>query len=282
MLVLGLGGLMLSAISRVAVAGPAQIEAEGYAGSSVGQWTCGPTARANYGGVGGSARFYTGDQPPPAPPPEEQPNGGALEPDVEGAPPIARNEAPEPLPPELEPLGFSFGGGGGAESRGYTLVACKDTPCVPNVDRLPPTSVLGAGRANLGYDWSAFGFRAGALAFQRWGNNGDSSPTTNVIPDLDFRIGRRAGFSALIGVGAYNVSTMFRPGLSAGVAYTSAAWAAQLRAGPHATFDDQGGVRVDAAVRVALGRVVAPGLGVAVSSAERVSPEGRVFLVFTP
>jgi len=36
-LVLGLGGLMLSAVSRVAAAGPTQVEAEGYAGSSVGQ-----------------------------------------------------------------------------------------------------------------------------------------------------------------------------------------------------------------------------------------------------
>ena len=276
MLVLGLGGLTLSAVSRVAVAGPTQIEAEGYAGSSVGQWTCGPTARANYGGVGGHVRFYTDDQPAKERPPEEEPNAGALVPDLEGAPPVA-----EPVV-DLEPHGLSIGAGGGGEYRGYTRLACNDVPCDAQNDVIPPTRLLGAGRANLGFDWDYFGFRAGALVFQRWASNVDSSPTAVVLPDVDLRFGRRAGFHGGVGFGAYNVSTILRPGAFLSMGYASGAWAADLRLGAHATFDDQAGVRIDAAVRYALGRVVAPGLGLAASSAERVSPEGRLFVVFTP
>ena len=97
-LALGLGGLMLSAVSRATAAGPAQVEVEGYAGSSVGQWTCGPTARASYGGVGGHVRFYTDDQPAKAPAPEEAPNAGTREPDPDAAP-EAEVAAAAPAPP---------------------------------------------------------------------------------------------------------------------------------------------------------------------------------------
>jgi hypothetical protein len=269
--VLGLGGLVLSAVSRVAVAGPTQVEAEAYAGSSVGQWTCGPTARANYGGMGGHARFYTDDRVP-KPPEEEQAQGGALK--------------PEPEPPEetldLEPHGFSLGLGGGAEYRGYTRLACNDTPCSAQVDAIPPARLLGAGRAGFGYDWDYFGLRAGALVFQRWADNDDRSLTAIVLPDVDFRFGRRAGFHGGFGFGAYNVSTISRPGAYLALGYASGAWAADLRYGGHLTFDDQVGMRGDLSVRYGVSRVVAPGLGLAISSAEQISPEGRLFVVFTP
>lgn len=281
MLVLGLGGLMLSAVSRVAIAGPTQLEAEGYAGSSVGQWTCGPTARANYGGVGGHVRFYTEDQTTPPPPPEEQPNGGALEPDVEGAPPVVQAEPAEP-PLDVEPYGFSIAAGGAGEHRAFTRLACSETPCSAKNDAIPPSQLLGAGRADLGYDWKYFGLRFGALAFQRWENGYDHSPTTHVLPDFELRFARRAGFHAGVGFGAYDASTNFRPGGFHSLGYTGGGWDAELRIGAHLVFDDEAGLRVAASVRYALGRVVAPGLGVAVSSAEQTSPEGRLFLVLTP
>lgn len=256
-LVLGLGGLVLSALSRAAYAGPAAIDVEGYGGSSVGQWTCGPTARANYGGVGGHVRYY-----PEEPPPRE----------VEAA---VKDE------PDLEPNGLSIGAGGGAEHRSFTRVACEDSPCSAK-DVMPPARVLGAGRASLGYDSRYIGFRLGALAFQRWDDNTDSSPTTAVLPDIDLRIGRRAGFHGGLGLGAYNVSTIFRPGGHLGLGYASGRWAAELRSGVHLTFDDELGVRGDLSARYSVNRVVAPGLGFAVSSAEQISPEGRLFVVITP
>jgi hypothetical protein len=280
-LVLGLGGLMLSAISRVAVAGPTQIEAEGYAGSSVGQWTCGPTARANYGGIGGHARFYTDDQPARPPPPEEAANAGVLAPDVEGAPPIARIEPPEP-PLDLEPYGFSIGAGGAGEHRSFTRIACNETPCSPKNDAIPSAQLLAAGRADVGYDWRYVGLRVGVLAFQRWENGYDSSPTANVLPDIEFRFARRAGFHAGVGFGAYDASTSFRPGGFHTLGYTGGGWDADLRVGGHLVFDGQAGLRVAASVRYAISSVVSPGLGLAVSSAEQVAPEGRLFLVFTP
>ena len=286
-LALGLGGLMLSAVSRATAAGPAQVEVEGYAGSSVGQWTCGPTARANYGGVGGHVRFYTDDQPAKARAPEEEPNAGSLKPDTDetAEAPIAVAPAP-PAPPEpaldLEPSGFSFGAGGAGEHRSFTRIACNETPCSPKNDAIPPGQLLGAGRADLGFDWKYFGFRVGALAFQRWENGYDRSPTANVLPDVEFRFARRAGFHAGVGFGAYNASTSFRPGGYHTLGYTGGGWNADLRIGGHLVFDDQAGLRVDASVRYALGRVVAPGLGLAVSTAEQIAPEGRLFVVFTP
>jgi hypothetical protein len=296
-LVLGLGGLMLSAVSRVAAAGPTQIEAEGYAGSSVGQWTCGPTARANYGGVGGHVRIYTDDQPaPPPPPPEEQPNGGALSPDAERtegtegtdgaeAPPVAARSV-ESAPPspmlDLEPLGFSFGAGGAGEHRSYTRIACNETPCSPKNDVIPPGQLLGAGRASLGYDLKYFGVRVGAMAFQRWDNGYDSSPSVSVLPDIEFRFARRKGFHAGVGFGAYDASTNFRPGGYHTLGYASGPFAADLRIGGHLVFDDQAGLRADLSMRYALSGVVAPGFGVALSNAEQTTPEGRIFIVFTP
>ena len=286
MLVLGLGGLVLSAISRVAVAGPTQLEAEGYAGSSVGQWACGPTARANYGGVGGHVRVYTDEQPGKPRPPEEEPNGGALQAEAEGAPAVVApkaigSEPPEPTP-DLEPLGLSFGAGGAGEHRAFTRLACNELPCSPKNDAIPSTQVLGAGRADLGYDWKYFGFHLGALAFQRWDNGYDRSPTTSVLPDLEFRFARRAGFHAGVGFGAYDASTNLRPGGYHSVGYAGGAWTADLRIGGHLVFDGQAGLRVAASVRYAVSRAVAPGLGLAVSSAEQISPEGRLFIVFTP
>ena len=285
-LVLGLGGLMLSAVSRVAVAGPTQMEAEGYAGSSVGQWTCGPSARANYGGVGGHVRVYTDDREPRPPPPgEETGNGGVLLPDADPT-------VPAPLPPnppfaeeaalDIEPEGFSLGGGGGGEYRSFTRTRCHDQPCSAAADVIPPSRLLPAGRANFGFDTKYFGSRLGALAFQRWASNTDGSPTTNVLPDVNLRFGRRLGFHGELGFGAYDVSTILRPGLYVGLGYASGAWAADLRAGVHETFDDQAGIRADFSARYAISRVVAPGLGVAVSSTQQTTPEGRLFIIFTP
>jgi hypothetical protein len=284
-LVLGVGGLLLSGVSRVAAAGPAQIEAEGYAGSSVGQWTCGPSARASYGGVGGHARIYTDDRAPR--PPEDEPNnGGAMQPDsneeIPQPPPRTREPGREEADLDIEPHGFSLGGGGGGENRAFTRTACNAQPCSPTQDVIPPTRLLGGGRANIGYDTDYFGARIGALVLQRWASNVDRSPSNNVLPDVDLRFGRRLGFHGEVGFGAYDVSTILRPGLFVGLGYASGPWAADLRGGAHETFDDQAGVRVDFSARYAITRVVAPGLGVAISSAEQVSPEGRLFLVFTP
>lgn len=282
MLVLGLGGLMLSAVSRVAVAGPTRVDAEGFAGSSVGQWTCGPTARANYGGVGGHVRVYTDDQPAPTPPEEHPENGGALEADVDGGPPVVVHAEPREPPLEIEPYGFSLGAGGAGESRSFTRVACNDTPCNPKNDAIPRTQLLGAGRADLGYDGRYLGVRLGVMAFQRWENGYDGSPSVNVLPDIEFRFARRKGFHAGVGFGAYDASTNFRPGGYHSLGFTGADWDADLRIGGHLVFDGQAGLRVAASVRYSVSRVVAPGLGVAISSAEQTTPEGRVFLVFTP
>jgi len=278
--VLGVAGLIVSAASRVTAAGPAQIEPEGYGGSTVGQWACGPTARSSYGGIGGHVRVYTDEPKPKAAPEPESEEKPELKPDLDpSAPPPAAPEVRRETP-DLEPHGPSFGGGGGAEYRDFTRLEC-DGACGSS-DEIPPGRVLGAGRANVGWDWDYFGVRVGGLIFQRWNDNQDRSPTSYAIPDAELRLGRRAGFHGGLGFGAYNVSTIFRPGAYASMGYASGAWAADLRGGIHAVFDGQLGARVDASVRYGVSRVVAPGLGFAVTGAERLSPEGRLFVVFTP
>jgi hypothetical protein len=256
-LVLGLGGLIVSAATRRAAAGPTQIEAEGYAGSSAGQWTCGPTARATYAGVGGHVRVYPEDEREPS-----------------------ARVGDEASHPDLEPHGFSIGGGAGAEQRAFERLDCASA--CDAADKLPETRILGAGRANVGWDWDYFGVHAGALGFQRWKDNTDLSPTSYILPDFDLRFGRRAGFHGGLGFGAYSVSTIFRPGAYVSLGYASGAWAAELRGGLHLVFDSGVGPRVDLSTRYAVSRVVAPGIGFAVSSDHQVSPEGRLFVVFTP
>lgn len=300
-LVLGVGGLIVSAASRVtAASGPVQADAEAYAGSTVGEWACGPTARANYGGGGGHVRVYTDNQEPKVathePPPPEHPPLAEIDPSP-NAPPVTEQPpapAPAPAPPppaptiaetehaaELEPHGPSFGAGGGLEHRAFDRLACNASPCAGG-DAVPRALVLYAGRANLGYDWDYFGFRAGALGYQRWRSNTDSSPTSYVLPDAELRFGRRAGFHGGLGFGAYNVVTTFRPGAFLAVGYSDGRWAADLRGGVHAVFDGQLGGRFDLSTRYAVARAIAPGMGVAVSTADQISPEGRVFVVFTP
>ena len=286
-LVLGTAGLVLSAATRVTAAGPAQIEAEGYGGSSVGSWTCGPTARATYGGVGGNARIYLEDQEPRRVENEDE-HTGPLEPDPEGPPSelpqrSAHDERQSELDdtPNLEPHGLWIGGGGGAENRSFTRLACTNNPCGAN-DVVPPTRFLGAGRLGMGYDWDYFGMRAGVMAFSYWQDNTDKTPTTQPLPEAEFRFGRRAGFHGGFGFGAYDVSTMFRPGGFLTVGYASGRVAADLRGGVNLVFDGATGGRVDASFRYGITRFVAPGFGVALSSVKTTTPEGRLFLVFTP
>lgn len=278
---IGLGGLLVSAASRVGAAGgPVQAEAQGYAGTSVGEWTCGPSARATYGGIGGHARVYVEDQPAKRPP-EDEPNAG-LKPDPEpGAPadqPSAQRE--DDGAPDLEPRGFSIGGGAGAEYRGFKRTECNGDCSVGNT--VPPNRVLAAGRGNVGWDWDYFGLRLGALGSQRWADNSDTSPRSFVVPDIDLRFGRRAGVHGGLGFGAYDVSTIFRPGAYLSLGYASGPWVGELHGGFNLVFDGQVGGRADLAVRCGISRIVAPGFGFAVSSAQQISPEGRVFIVFTP
>jgi hypothetical protein len=308
-LLIGVFGLVVSAASRVTAAVPAQVEAEAYAGSSVGTWTCGPTARASYGGVGAQARIYTSEQESkrrqergreaereaeeqaatrelqPDPEPEETGEGATEGPPE---PPRVVAESEESMrqleieeTPDLEPHGFSVGAGGGGEYRSFTRLACADDPC-GKYDVLPPSRLLGGGRLNFGYDWDYFGVRAGALAFQYWPHNTDSSPTNLVLPDVDFRFGRRAGFHGGFGFGAYDVATIFRPGAYLSTGYGRGRFAGDVRGGAHLAFDGEVGFRVDASARYAVTPFLAPGFGLALSGVKEISPEGRIFLVLTP
>jgi len=265
-LILGLLVLLMSGVRRVTAAVPGQIEAEGYGGESSGGWACGPSARATYAGGGLNARVYPSKAPPEG---DADEDGGAL--------------AEQPYHKrDLEPEGASMGGGGGVEQRGYERTSCAHDPCGPT-DVVPEGRLLVAGHANLGVDWRYLGLRVGAMVFPMWSENDDHSTTAYVIPDLDLRFGRRMGFHGGLGVGGYNVSTLFRPGAYAALGVASeSGWGVDLRGGPHVVFDNQIGFRGDLSARYEVFRGVAPGLGLALSAGKEVLPEGRFFLVFTP
>ncbi len=252
-LTLGLLALLTTGVKRVTAAGPGQVDVEGYGGATSGSWACGPAATATYGGAGGNARIYTDGQP------ERDPQ--------------ARSTRP--------PEGFSLGGGGGLESRGYDRRSCRDNPCGTR-DAMPPATLLAAGHANAGYDANFLGVRLGAVVFPRWEKNTADSVTLAVVPELDVRIGARNGFHGGLGVGSYSVSTLFRPGAYAGLGYGSDAWSVDVRGGVHAVFDQDLGLRIDASTRYEIVRGIAPGIGVAASSGPVWLPEGRAFVSFTP
>lgn len=119
----GLAGLLstLAASSNAGVRVDGDVQGGG--GQAVSAWACGPTAKVNYGGVGGRVRVE------------------------------------EPLD-ETGDLVLSQTLQGAAEYRSYTIVACEDgvTNCSP-----PPDRWLGGGslRAGLRYRWIEL--EAGAL-----------------------------------------------------------------------------------------------------------------------
>ena len=86
----------------------------------------------------------------------------------------------------------------------------------------------------------------------------DSSPIIRVLPDAELRFGRRAGLHGGPGFGAYDVSTLFRPGAYLTLGYARGRWAADLHGGVHAVFDGEPGFRGDLSARYAVTKVVAP------------------------
>ena len=291
--------LMSTGIERYSHAVPTEVEVDGYGGSTAGQWTCGPSARAQYAGVGGGVRVHPlGDDRPPSgaesakrasttrvtsAPGDEIPAGDPPGEIAEQPPaPVASPAPPRASAEAWEATGLELGGFAAGERRGYKLTACNDTPC-GSTDVVPPSNFLGAGRVELGYDGRWIGIRAGAMVFPRWAVQTDSNTTVYALPTVDLRVGRRSVVWGSIGFGAWDSSTLFRPGAYLGLGFGDPrSLSAEFHLGANLVFDDEIGGRVDGRIRYALTDLVGVGLGVAGQGGSRLLPEGTAFLVFTP
>jgi len=244
LLISGFLFLVITAARRVGAA-ETDVDTGAYGGSASGGWACGPSARANYGGVGAEVRVHTADAP-------------------DEGPVIAV--------------------AGAIEHRSYVRLDCKPGPCRDSLGEgatVPPPSTLGAASVKGGYDGKWVGFRLGALTWEHFSKADDRLPSLFVFPDCTLRIGPLESFRGEIGLGSYAMPTLLRPGAYLGVAYAPARrWEIAVHGGVHATFDDGSGFRGDASLRVPLTDDLQVGGGFALSSGTRElpEPEGRLLL----
>lgn len=241
---LGVLGLCATGIERYSGAsGPTDVTLEGYGGASHGGWVCGPSANVKYAGGGGAVRAHVNDSG--------------------------------------DKSGFVVGAAGGAETRSYHLTDCGDCE-TPNDSVVPPSRVMGAGRAELGYDGKWVGVTAGAMLFQRWKEHDDRDPSIAGTPTLDLRFGKLAGLHGGLGVGSWSTPTLFRPTGYLTIGYDNpTGFGFDVHAGPSLSFDDEIGLRGDVRLKYAIDESIAIGLGAAIQG-DRAYPEGTGFLIITP
>jgi hypothetical protein len=163
--------------------------------------------------------------------------------------------------------GFVLGAGAaGAYDHVLLLGPCRSltTNCA-----VPPSFFEGAIAGRLGYDWSWFGFRAGILF---WGVRDGGFP----FPDISLRFGAVDGVRFVAGLGAYDVPTMLRPGLYAGlVAPLEKGWELELHVGQHLGIAGLASVRAHGGMHAPIGPRSWLSLGGALWANELgVGPEG--------
>ncbi len=265
--VAAVGALFLLMVNRrVEAYDPTQtdIEFEGHGGTSSGQVPVhqggclfAPTTGIRYGGGGARVRFRPQGTP-------QQPRHGT-EFAVQGAVEYQSFET------------LAEGSGGSREA--------------------PESQVFGGGGATVGYNWRWVGVRAGSLVFNRIPRaslqcaSGEpyrencparaqyDSPEVTVWPDAQVRIGPLDTVHGEVGIGAYNLATVLRPGAYLGLAWANPnGWGVAAHVGVHNTFGNQAHVRGDLAVTVPVHSNFRVTAGGAVSSGEtdRVEPEGRL------
>lgn len=151
-----------------------ELEAAEYVGSTTGAWTCGPTGRARYGGVG------------------------------------AQLDLSERAPTPWEGSGWVGQLGAAAEVERVRLI--QNDGSGPDHDGAPPPDALQMGGATrVGYRWHWFGLQLGAMAFSGWRRPSDAQPSPSAFPQLELAFGHELTQSLFLGVGGASTTTMRRP-----------------------------------------------------------------------
>jgi hypothetical protein len=159
-------------------------------------------------------------------------------------------------------------GGGGAVAYDHLLLY---RPCGPPSDCATSSYAEGVGAGSVGYDWRSFGFRAGLLL---WGRDNGLLP----FPDGALRFGDVDGIRVVVGLGAYDVPTMLRPGLYAGIlAPLERGWQLDMHVGQHLGMSGLSSMRVHGGLRVPIASSSWLTLGAALWANEvGTGPEGDV------
>lgn len=220
------------------VAGDMELQGAGYTGTTSGAWTCGPSARVRYGGLGAQVRWSERVATPAHGRGGTVVAGGAL---------------------EYEHVSIT---------RPSPLDQCDAPPC-PTVP--PPDAVLPGLGAKLGYDWRYVGFQIGAQAWSAWGSAEDRHATVYALPELELRGGPEHLVWGVVGFGSPLVTTYRRWGLYTGAGATLGhnelfATLGWFRSGPSGL--ETGALRVDAAWALPAFGGVGPRLGASVSKAD--------------
>jgi hypothetical protein len=232
------------------------IEATGYGGATTGAWACGPTARANYGGIGAEVTVHAH--------PEIRSDSEVVLHEDEGT----------------EKTGLALSLGATAERRVFTILQCggKFTQCA-----VPPAGVAYAGAAKLGWDFPEGGFRVGLLMWQNWGSPTDTTPGTAWLPDAQFWAGSMHSLRFEMGGGAYGPMTYLRPGAWVGfVGVPREGWEIGLRGTECVSgVGAGGGPRGDLTLAVPVTSALQVGVGGALSESLSgyLEPEGHLSLL---
>jgi hypothetical protein len=249
----GLGALVVSA-ARPAASSPVEVDGTAYGGTASGLWTCGPSARVKYGGIGGEVRVR----------------------------PSASHDAGAGETGETGETGFIVSLGAAGEHRDFARTDCG--PSCNAATGVPPSGVALGSALKIGYDFRWLGVRAGALAWQNWASATDRGATWLFFPETKLRLGRLTGFHGELGTGSYGASTILRPGAWVGLAFVpNPGWEIAVHGGVIVTSGagDNGGYREDLLVAIPVTTEVELGLAAAISedAPGTVDPEGRMMLI---
>jgi hypothetical protein len=161
-----------------------ELQGAGYTGTTTGAWTCGPSARVHYGGVGAQVRWSEQRAT------ERHGSGGTV---VVGA--ALEYEHAKIIRPESDD-------------------DCANPPCTSG---RPPNAVLPGFGGRVGYEWRYFGFQLGAQVWSAWSAPGDRHATLFALPQLELRGGPEHIAWAIVGFGSPLVTTYRRWGIYGGI-----------------------------------------------------------------
>ena len=135
-----------------------------------------------------------------------------------------------PFAPAEERDGFSVTAGAAAATGRFLLLECSGDCVGFDPTRFPRQHWLGGGYARMGNDWRYFGFQVGGILMAEHLHPPGDFSWRAPIPDLYLRIGRLDSFH--VDIGHYNPTTVFRPGLHAGLNFVPAPqWLVALHGG---------------------------------------------------
>ncbi len=162
---------------------------------------------------------------------------------------------------------------------------------------VPDNQPLAGGAVDVGYDWRYFGAHGGILVRQTYGapeipvndTGTEARPdqatypntTASAFPQVSLRGGPVDGFHGELGVGAYTPAMVMRPGLHAGLGYsTRSGYDVMGRCGLQSSTRDTGALRCDLSGAVPLNEQVSLGVGGAVVDSEtRVDFDARASVI---